>query len=104
MKTELITNVSHDIKTPLTSIIGYSDMLRSQVLPPERQLGEQMHVSRAVVNSGIAEEVESCFKESATAPSFAKTWAVRSVKQRMPINFFIAYTKMLFFVKFCRLL
>lgn len=27
MKTELITNVSHDLKTPLTSIINYSDLL-----------------------------------------------------------------------------
>lgn len=29
MKAELITNVSHDIKTPLTSIINYTDLLRS---------------------------------------------------------------------------
>lgn len=27
LKTELITNVSHDLKTPLTSIINYSDLL-----------------------------------------------------------------------------
>ncbi len=27
MKTELITNVSHDIKTPLTSIVNYSDLI-----------------------------------------------------------------------------
>lgn len=27
MKTELITNVSHDIKTPLTSIINFSDLI-----------------------------------------------------------------------------
>lgn len=27
MRTELITNVSHDLKTPLTSIINYSKIL-----------------------------------------------------------------------------
>lgn len=29
MKTELITNVSHDLKTPLTSILSYVDMLKN---------------------------------------------------------------------------
>ena len=32
LKTELITNVSHDIKTPLTSIINYVDLLRKEPL------------------------------------------------------------------------
>ena len=31
-KTELITNVSHDIKTPLTSIINYVDLLEKEEL------------------------------------------------------------------------
>ena len=31
-KTELITNVSHDIKTPLTSIINYVDLLEKEKL------------------------------------------------------------------------
>lgn len=30
MKTELITNVSHDIKTPLTSIINYTDLIEKE--------------------------------------------------------------------------
>ena len=30
MKTELITNVSHDIKTPLTSIVSYTELLKAE--------------------------------------------------------------------------
>lgn len=36
MKTELITNVSHDIKTPLTSIVNYVDLLSKDPPPEER--------------------------------------------------------------------
>lgn len=35
MKTELITNVSHDLKTPLTSIISYVQLLKDDSLSPE---------------------------------------------------------------------
>ena len=35
MKTELITNVSHDLKTPLTSIINYIDLLKREEIEPE---------------------------------------------------------------------
>ena len=37
MKTELITNVSHDIKTPLTSIINYVDLLQKPHTPEEEK-------------------------------------------------------------------
>ena len=36
MKTELITNVSHDIKTPLTSIISYVDLLSKEEIENEK--------------------------------------------------------------------
>lgn len=39
MKTELITNVSHDIKTPLTSIINYTDLIdkANKETPPNHE-------------------------------------------------------------------
>ncbi len=37
MKTELITNVSHDLKTPLTAIITYVDLLKNEELSAEER-------------------------------------------------------------------
>lgn len=36
LKTELITNVSHDIKTPLTSIINFSDLIKQEKTDNEK--------------------------------------------------------------------
>ena len=36
LKAELITNVSHDLKTPLTSIVNYVDLLKREHLEGER--------------------------------------------------------------------
>lgn len=36
MKTELITNVSHDLKTPLTSIVNYVDLLKNEDLENQK--------------------------------------------------------------------
>lgn len=38
MKTELISNVSHDLKTPLTSIISYVDLLKNKDLEEEKRV------------------------------------------------------------------
>lgn len=38
LKTELITNVSHDLRTPLTSIITYTDLMKTPNLSEEERL------------------------------------------------------------------
>lgn len=46
-RTELITNVSHDLKTPLTSIVNYIDLLkteRAQETPDEEKIEEYIEV------------------------------------------------------------
>ena len=55
MKTELITNVSHDIKTPLTSIINFVDLLEKPHTPEqERQyldvLSRQSHRLKKLID------------------------------------------------------
>ena len=37
MKTDLISNVSHDLKTPLTAIITYADLLKDENLSDEKR-------------------------------------------------------------------
>ena len=43
MRTELITNVSHDIKTPLTSIINYVDLIKKEQ-PEDEKIKEYVAV------------------------------------------------------------
>lgn len=40
LKTEMITNVSHDIKTPLTSIINYADLIGKEVSGDVKDTGD----------------------------------------------------------------
>ena len=54
MKVELVTNVSHDLKTPLTSILSYAELLAQEPLnPPASEyvaiLEEKAHRLRAMV-------------------------------------------------------
>ncbi len=47
MKTELISNVSHDLKTPLTNIITYTDLLKNEDLSKEDIKGYVESLERA---------------------------------------------------------
>ncbi|TDL85888.1 HAMP domain-containing histidine kinase [Vibrio vulnificus] len=44
-KNELITNVSHDLRTPLTSIIGYLDLLKRKQYTNQKQLQEYLEIT-----------------------------------------------------------
>lgn len=47
---ELITNVSHDLRTPLTSIIGYIDLIKKNRFSDERKFDEYMEVVERRLN------------------------------------------------------
>lgn len=58
-KVELISNVSHDLRTPLTAIVGYGELLEKEKLSPEGR--EQL--SRLNQKAGYMNElVESLFE------------------------------------------
>lgn len=44
-KNELIANVSHDLRTPLTSIIGYLDLLKRKQYTNQQQLQEYLEIT-----------------------------------------------------------
>lgn len=44
-KDELIANVSHDIRTPLTSIVGYLDLIEHKRYNSQEQLEEYVHIA-----------------------------------------------------------
>ena len=50
LKTELISNVSHDLKTPLTSIVGYLDLLMNQ---PNLTIEEKSNYTKIAYDKAI---------------------------------------------------
>ncbi|WP_339325900.1 histidine kinase dimerization/phospho-acceptor domain-containing protein, partial [Oenococcus oeni] len=62
---ELVTNVSHDLRTPLTSIIGYLGLIESNPKLPEEQM--RKHVSTAYSKAQqLVSMVEDLFSYSQT--------------------------------------
>nr|WP_296440254.1 sensor histidine kinase [uncultured Acetatifactor sp.] len=64
LKTELITNVSHDLKTPLTSIINYADLIYEESGAGGRYSAGNASASGNVSGGSGAGTMEKCFTES----------------------------------------
>ena len=58
LKVDLISNVSHDLKTPLTSMVGYIELLKKEELSPVCQDYVNVISSRA---EKLKEMIESLF-------------------------------------------
>lgn len=62
LKIELVTNVSHDLKTPLTSIISYIDLLKKMDLDDEASSYVKILDKKAQKLKGIVSDVFSIAK------------------------------------------
>ena len=65
-RTELITNVSHDIKTPLTSIINYVDLLQKEDIDNEKvreylDVLDRQSSRLKKINSGFTRSVKGIY-------------------------------------------
>ncbi|MBR4314060.1 MAG: HAMP domain-containing histidine kinase [Lachnospiraceae bacterium] len=51
MRTSLIANVSHDIKTPLTSILNYTNLISEEISNPSKQMMKRLEdYSETIIN------------------------------------------------------
>ncbi len=84
MKTELITNVSHDLKTPLTSIINYIELLKDESLPEEtrREYLEVLDRQGAKLKKLTEDVVEASKAVSGAVTVNAELFDVRELLQQ----------------------
>ena len=72
LKTELITNVSHDLRTPLTSIITYTDLLKNEDLGDEERRKYVDILDRKSERLKVL--IEDVFEVSKMASGNAEIW------------------------------
>lgn len=81
MKTELITNVSHDIKTPLTSLVSYVDLLQNETNEEKRQEYLDVLARQSQKLKKLTEDLVELSKSGSGA--MACTLSRRSVRELM---------------------
>ena len=66
-KVELISNVSHDLRTPLTGILGYSELLQKETLSPEGKKQLERLTQKAGYMSDLVDALFELTKVSSQA-------------------------------------
>lgn len=79
-KNDLITNVSHDLRTPLTSIKGYLELIKNKKYTEENQLDQYVSISY-----NQAEKLEILINDLFEYTKLANN-AVTFVKQNITLN------------------
>lgn len=77
LRTELITNVSHDLKTPLTSIVSYIDLLKKEDVENERA---KEYIDVLEEKAGRLKELTENLFEAAKASSGSITMSLEPIK------------------------
>lgn len=83
MKTELITNVSHDLKTPLTAIITYVDLLKKEEDPQKRKEYLAVLEKKSLRLKGLIEDLFEISKATSrnVTMNFMKADVIELLKQ-----------------------
>lgn len=81
LQTELITNVSHDIKTPLASIINYTDLLKQHLEDGEDETAKE-YIEVISKNSQRLKKLTSDVVEA----SKASTGAIEVARERLDLG------------------
>ncbi|KEZ48952.1 sensor histidine kinase [Metabacillus indicus] len=79
LKTELITNVSHDLRTPLTSIISYTDLLKNPALTEDERASYIEIIDRKSQRLKIL--IEDLFEASKMASG-----SIELIKQKVDVS------------------
>ncbi|WP_342429668.1 HAMP domain-containing sensor histidine kinase [Neobacillus sp. FSL H8-0543] len=79
LKTELITNVSHDLRTPLTSIITYTELLKTEEVSPEERTAYLEIIDRKSKRLKVL--IDDLFEVSKMASG-----SIELVKEKVDIN------------------
>ena len=85
MKIDLITNVSHDLKTPLTSMIGYVDLLKQEPLSDAAQDYVEVLSSRMESLKDMIQDIFDLSKStSGTAELHLETLDMKKLLEQTP--------------------